>query len=265
MSEKRKIGEILLTAGVIDEFQLRSALAEQNHWSSRLGVTLIKLGFIAEQELVRALASQLDLPVATLEGKRIDPEVLALIPKDLADKRMCLPLFTKQEAVGVSTLFLAMDDPSDESVLDELRELTGAEIRPVLMAPSELAEGIDRFYALSEIAEEDQSALASPGPEVLKTEAPRAVAAKTQPPPSPSPPPPSYAKPSASAASARAAKQPASEAASASASPPQTTPTSEPLARALAELLIDRGVVSRDDLDARVRALESRDQDGDQP
>ena len=149
MAEKRKIGEILRKAGVIDEFQLRSALGEQQRWGSRLGVTLIKLGFIGEHELIRALARQLDIPIATLDGKRIEPEVLGLIPRDLADKLMCLPLFLKQEAAGVNTLFVAMDDPCDDGVIDELRERTGVEVRPVLMAPSELCEGIDRFYPLA--------------------------------------------------------------------------------------------------------------------
>ena len=69
MSEKPRVGEILVRAGVIDELQLSSALGEQSRWGRRLGVTLIKMGMVEEGHLVRALAKQLDLPVASLAGK----------------------------------------------------------------------------------------------------------------------------------------------------------------------------------------------------
>ena len=78
MSEKPRIGEILVRAGVIDEMQLSSALGEQSRWGRRLGVTLIKMGMVEEGHLVRALATQLDLPVASLAGKRIAQNVPAM-------------------------------------------------------------------------------------------------------------------------------------------------------------------------------------------
>ena len=93
MDEEPRLGEILLLAGVIDEYQLASALAEQARWGHRLGVTLIKLGFVEERDLVRGLAHQLNLPVAGLEGKSISPEVLAYVPREVAEKTMTLPLF----------------------------------------------------------------------------------------------------------------------------------------------------------------------------
>jgi type IV pilus assembly protein PilB len=145
MTQRQRIGDILVRAGVIDEFQLRSALGEQQRWGGRLGVTLIKLGFLEETDLVRALASQLDMPVARLEGKRIEPEVLALVPAEAAERSMCLPLFVKKES-GSKVLYVGMEDPCDLAALDEMSFRAGMQVRPVLMGPSELCEGIDRFY-----------------------------------------------------------------------------------------------------------------------
>jgi len=143
--EKPKIGEILLAARVIDEAQLKAALADQKRWGGRLGIGLIKLGFLSERDLVRGLASQLELPIADLEGKRIPSAVLELVPFEFAEQFTCLPLFVKED-LGIATLYLGMDDPLNLDVIDNLSFRIGMPVRAVVVAPSELNEGIDRFY-----------------------------------------------------------------------------------------------------------------------
>lgn len=145
MAGRIRIGEILLHAGVIDQHQLNAALGEQRRWGRPLGVTLVKMGLVDERDLVRALASQLSLPVASLEGKRIANDVLALVPAEMARQRMILPLFVKQSDRR-TTLYLAMEDPGDLAALDDLAFRTGFQVKPVMMGPSELCEGIDRYY-----------------------------------------------------------------------------------------------------------------------
>lgn len=145
MAGRIRIGEILVNAGVIDQHQLNAALGEQRRWGRPIGQTLVKMGLVEERDLVRALASQLSLPVASLDGKRIGPEVLALVPADVAEQRMVLPLFVKK-AGRRTTLYLAMEDPGDLAVLDDLAFRTGFQVKPVMMSPSELCEGIDRYY-----------------------------------------------------------------------------------------------------------------------
>lgn len=145
MAGRIRIGEILVRAGVIDQHQLNAALGEQRRWGKPLGATLVKLGFVEERDLVRGLASQLALPVASLEGKRIASAVLDLVPADMAQEYMVLPLFAKKDGRR-TTLFLAMEDPGDLAVMDDLAFRTGMQVKPVMMAPSELAEGIDRYY-----------------------------------------------------------------------------------------------------------------------
>lgn len=74
VSGRLKLGEIVLRAGVIDQLQLDSALGEQRKWGGRLGIFLVKLGYVTEEDLVNAVASQLNLPVATrdCELRRLD-------------------------------------------------------------------------------------------------------------------------------------------------------------------------------------------------
>jgi hypothetical protein len=140
-----KVGEILIRAGLIDEMQLRAALGDQSNWGQRLGVTLVKMGLLEERDLVRALSQQLQLPVVDLEGKRVQSEVLELVPVSFAEKHLCVPLFVKEEASG-RTLHVGMDDPCDLEVLDDLEFQTGLKVQAVLVSPSGLCEAIDRLY-----------------------------------------------------------------------------------------------------------------------
>lgn len=145
MRQRPKVGEILIEAGVIDEMQLRAALGDQLNWGGRLGVTLVKMGLVEESDLVRALAQQLQIPVVTLEGKRVQQEVLDLVPGEFAEKHSCVPLFLRDEN-DIKTLFIGMDDPGNLAAIDELSFRTGLSVQPVLVSPSELCEAVDRFY-----------------------------------------------------------------------------------------------------------------------
>lgn len=150
MRDRPKVGEILVQAGIIDELQLASALGEQTRWGRRLGMTLIKLGMVQEGQLVRALAKQFDLPVASLSGKKIAPEVIALVPAKVACDHSVIPLFVKKDGPKAQ-LFLGMEEPSDLGVLDDLAFRTGMLIRPVMVGPSEIGEAIDRYYTAKSV------------------------------------------------------------------------------------------------------------------
>lgn len=286
MAFQRKLGEILVQAGIIDEFQLRSALGEQQRWGGRLGVTLIKLGFLEESDLTRALATQLDLPMVSLDGKRVQPEILARVPVTLAERHMALPLFARKEG-GVDTLYIGMEDPCDLDALDELRFRAGMAVKPVLVGPSELCEGIDRFY-------HRPARNPAPAPEPLPEEMlpPVELAPEpTLPPTAPTEPEieepaqPEIAEP-AKPAIAEPAKpaielapdsppfelsepgEPSATAPELSLDEPMSAPTEPPpasdvgaaaspalLFRALVQLLLDKGVVGEGELSDRVRDL----------
>ena len=97
MKAKQKLGDLLVASGTIDAAQLTAALGEQKSWGRPLGMTLVRMGFVDEDTLIHALASQLKLPIVKLAGKVVNQEVLDLVPIELAEKYRCLPLLLNDE------------------------------------------------------------------------------------------------------------------------------------------------------------------------
>lgn len=145
MSRRLKLGQLLISKGLLAPEQLASALAEQEQWGCRLGMTLVRLGYIEEDMLVKVLSRQLQLPAARIDGKRVKPEILERVPADLAEKYRCLPLFTREEA-GTEILFVGMEDPSDLAAIDELSFRIEQGVKAVLVAPTELEDALQRNY-----------------------------------------------------------------------------------------------------------------------
>lgn len=151
MAERPKLGQLLLGAEVIAEGQLAAALDEQKQTGRPLGMTLVKMGFLDEETLVRTLARQMSLPVAWIRGKKIRKPVLELVPPQIVGAHRCLPVRVDDQE-GSKTLLLAMEDPADLAVLDEVALAAGMPVRPVLAAPSEIEESIGRHYPDIELA-----------------------------------------------------------------------------------------------------------------
>jgi len=145
MQPKQKLGDLLVASGTIDEAQLAAALGEQKTWGRPLGMTLVRMGFVDENTLIHALASQLKLPVVKLAGKVVNQEVLDGVPIDLAEKYRCIPLLLNEEG-GQQVLYLGMEDPADLAAVDEISFQIGATVKPVLVAPSELDAALQRHY-----------------------------------------------------------------------------------------------------------------------
>jgi hypothetical protein len=145
MAERRKLGELLVMGGAIDQTQLGAALANQRQFGRPLGQTLVSMGFVDEETMIRTLARQLKLPVAWLKGKWVEPQVLELVPAELARKERCLPLTVTEEAGG-KVLHLAMQDPGNLEVIDQVSFHVGHKVSPVLAAPSELEDAVKRHY-----------------------------------------------------------------------------------------------------------------------
>jgi hypothetical protein len=100
---------------------------------------------VSEQTLVSTLAHQLGLPLASVATWPVDLELRELVEAELAEKHRVLPLALKDEG-GTSSLYLAMADPSDLEAVEAVRAATGREVRIVLAAPSELDLALARFY-----------------------------------------------------------------------------------------------------------------------
>lgn len=259
--KRLKIGELLREAGLIDDFQLQTALGEQRRWGGRLGTSLVKLGFVEEPVLMRFLSRRLELPLVQLGEKRPAPEVLDLLPADLAEKYHCVPLFQKHEQ-GRSVLYLGMEDPTDLQALDDLSFRIGRPMRPVLVSPSELRGALKRLYEGGRGAgrsprDFDETPLVpgdtAPVLDAGHLEMPDAGPADLHPSMSPAPPPP--AAPHALELPSRS-EGPAERAPEAAVEPkPRDVPT-RAILRALTQILIDKGVLTREDLVERLRRSE---------
>lgn len=143
MSKRPRLGELLVRAGVIDPAQLARALESQRELPRPLGKTLLELGMVDEATLTRTLARQLAVPMVWLRGKRIKAEVLERVPRELVEKHRCLPVQQLQESGG-PTLLLALEDPTDPVPVQEVAARCGLRVKAVLAAPSELEDAIAR-------------------------------------------------------------------------------------------------------------------------
>ncbi len=145
MTEQPRLGQLLVRAGVLDTVSLAKGLAEHERTGRPLGITLVELGLVSEQNLVSTLAHQLGLPVARVATWPVNPELCQLVPAELAEKHRCLPLAIKDEGSRRS-LYLAMADPSDLEGVEAVGAASGRQIRIVLVAPSELDTALARHY-----------------------------------------------------------------------------------------------------------------------
>jgi hypothetical protein len=150
MAARRKLGDLLLEAGLINDFQLRAALSDQEQWQRPLGVTLIHLGFVDEAEVTRVLSQQLRCPVVDLEGKVVAPDVIELLPYEVAREHHCLPLAVQRKGSS-QELYLGMSDPTDLAVVDDVAFRTGLEVRPVLVGDTQLEDATHRNYRTVDI------------------------------------------------------------------------------------------------------------------
>ena len=135
-----RLGQSLVDSGRLEQRHLRAALDEQEGSGRRLGDILVRRGYVDDKTVARSLAAQLRLPFA--EGPLIcEAEALALVDAALARARAILPLSTTDRALRV-----AVSDPLDQEILEELRFSSGRHVEPVVAAPSTIAEGISTAY-----------------------------------------------------------------------------------------------------------------------
>jgi type IV pilus assembly protein PilB len=136
-----RIGDLLMREGLISREALDRALQEQKATGMRVGYNLVKLGFITEIDLTRMLARQFRMPAVDLTNFEVDPRIAKLIPAELAQRHLVLPL--KREG---RTLTVAMADPSDLGVVDDLKFITRYDIFPVIAGEYTLRNSVDKYY-----------------------------------------------------------------------------------------------------------------------
>jgi type IV pilus assembly protein PilB len=137
-----RLGELLVRENLISVQQLRKAQEEQQKSGARIGTALIKTGAIEESKLTDFLSKQYGVPAINLKDFDIDNEIIKLVPKDVAEKHLVIPV----NRAGPS-LIVAMCDPSNIYAVDDLKFLTGYNIEPVVASEPAIREAIEKYYA----------------------------------------------------------------------------------------------------------------------
>jgi len=136
-----QVGELLLKEKRITSEQLKEALNNQRQSGGKLGLHLITLGFVKEDELTALLSKQYGVPSITLGTFEIDPAVVKLVPAETAQKYQVLPV-TRSGA----TLTLAMTDPTNVFAMDDIRFMTGYNVEPVVASERSVLEAVAKYY-----------------------------------------------------------------------------------------------------------------------
>ena len=132
---------MLVRDGLLTREQLSKALAEQKQNGQRLGYTLVKMGMLPEIDLTKALAKQHRMPAVDLSRFEVDPKIAKMIPAELAQKNLVMPL--KREG---RSLTLAIADPSNLGVLEDIKFITRCDIIPVVAGEYTLATMVEKVF-----------------------------------------------------------------------------------------------------------------------
>jgi type IV pilus assembly protein PilB len=149
--KKIRIGDVLVAAGAITEEQLGEALTKQKETGSKLGNTLVDLGFISQEMLITLLTQQLGIDYIELKGAKIEDDVLKLVPDNLVAKYKVLPI--ELDPNNPNVLKVAMADPMDINAIDDLSIVTNLQVEPMLAMEEEINDAIGKYYGSAKAME----------------------------------------------------------------------------------------------------------------
>lgn len=147
---KKRLGDLLVEAGVVTQDQLTQALNVQKteKKGQRLGVVLMDLGFTDEKHIMKALCSQLKLQPVDLSNIRIPEEITKLTEEAVLRKHNLIPFQFHEKNPNV--IKVAMSDPLDIRAMDDISIITGLQIERYVATPGDIAAAIDRYYGNAE-------------------------------------------------------------------------------------------------------------------
>lgn len=137
MTQRKRLGDLLIDAQLITQGDLEKALKLQVGGNRRLGYLLINMGFINEEQLHSVLSQQLDLPIVKIDDE-FSSQAKKILPKYLCKKYSAIPLKFAENNI----LLTAMVDPSDDEAVSDIEKYTGKVIRPVLASKSDITKSI---------------------------------------------------------------------------------------------------------------------------
>lgn len=136
-----RLGELLIKRNYITQEQLKKATDEQKLKGGRLESNLVRLGYIKEDELLSFLSAQYRVPSVKISKMEINPSVIKLIPSSISKKYFIIPI----NRMGPK-LTVAMVDPSNIVVIDEIKFMTGFNVEPVVASETEIIDAVKKYY-----------------------------------------------------------------------------------------------------------------------
>ncbi len=144
-----RLGQLLVDAKLITEQDLQEVLGRQGADGRRLGTLLVEGGFINETQLTQILSHQLSVPWVSLLHIEFSRQLLNLVPHDVADRFCLVPIYVRHVRHQGDTLYVAMDDPTNEPGLTACREHAGLPVRAMIAPPLDIRNAIRVYYGSS--------------------------------------------------------------------------------------------------------------------
>lgn len=139
--KQKRIGDLLIELGIINEEQLKFALDKQKETKKKIGQTLIDLGIISQEAFYEVLQMQYNIPFFDLNTAKLEPKIPKLISEDMARTHSLIPVKFEGD-----TLVVAMADPLDVFAQDDIKLITGFKIKAVISSPEAISNAINRYY-----------------------------------------------------------------------------------------------------------------------
>jgi type IV pilus assembly protein PilB len=152
-----RIGELLLKEKRITPAQLQEALNHQKANGGRVGLNLVRLGFVKDDEITELLSKQYGVPSINLSQFEIDASVIKLIPAETVQKYQIIPL-----SRSGATLTIAITDPTNVFAMDDIKFMTGYNVEPVVASETAVVEAIHRYYPNGAAAKNGKKESATP-------------------------------------------------------------------------------------------------------
>jgi len=179
MSGRVRLGELLVSAHIITREQLDAVLVAQQEDGRRLGKLLVERGLVTETQLTQVLSQQLSVPWVSLYHIDFSRQLLDLVPEELAEQHCLIPIFVRRVRGVGETLYIAMDDPTNEPAVQAIGEFSGLPVRTMIAPPSDIRSAIRAYYGTGEddaetLMEDDIARAPSVKPAPPAATAPRA-------------------------------------------------------------------------------------------
>jgi type IV pilus assembly protein PilB len=155
-----RLGELLVEAQIISREQLEEALRLQKQDNRRIGTLLVEAGLVSETQVTQILSQQLSVPWVSLYHIDFSRQLLNLVSQDLAERYCLVPIFVRKVRGLGQTLYVAMDDPSDDKAQADVAQFSGLPVRAMIAPPTDIRSAIRAYYGAGKDASSLSEAMA---------------------------------------------------------------------------------------------------------